>query len=282
MSSNEVEVVEEEGAERYNVPALERGLRLLCEFSRENRSLSAPELARRFELPRSTVFRLLSTLESMGFIERTEGGRDYRLGLAVLRLGFEYLASLELTQLGMPLLQRLCDELHTACNLVVRDGRSIVYVAKVAPPTPFASSVSVGTRLPAHATVLGRVLLEDLSLAQLRELYPEDRLESFSASTPTTVEQLFQMVQSDRERGYVLSEGFFEAHISTIAAPVRDHGGHIVAALGATIPASRIDAGRIEEMVQRVRATAESISGLLDSTQPAVGQVVPLRHRRAA
>ncbi|RYY57903.1 MAG: MarR family transcriptional regulator, partial [Comamonadaceae bacterium] len=132
-----VEAVEavEEGADRYNVPALERGLRVLCEFSRDNRTLTAPELARRFKLPRSTVFRLLSTLETMGFIERTDGGREYRLGLAVLRLGFEYLASLPLNELGLPLLQRLSDELRLPCNLVVRDGRSIVYVAKVAPPS---------------------------------------------------------------------------------------------------------------------------------------------------
>ncbi|HEY2254940.1 MAG TPA: IclR family transcriptional regulator [Variovorax sp.] len=275
MSSHEVDSIEE-GADRYNVPALERGLRVLCEFSRDNRTLSAPELARRFELPRSTVFRLLSTLENMGFLERTEGGRDYRLGLAVLRLGFEYLASLELTQLGTPLLQRLCDELRTACNLVVRDGRSIVYVAKVAPPTPFASSVTVGTRLPAHATVLGRVLLEDLSLVQLRALYPEDRLESFSPSTPTTVEQLFQMVQSDRQRGYVLGEGFFESNISSIAAPVRDHSGHIVAALGASITAGRIEEERMDEMVQRVRATAESLSGLLNYAPAPQARVMPL------
>jgi DNA-binding IclR family transcriptional regulator len=276
MASTEVESIEE-GADRYNVPALERGLRLLCEFSREHRSLSAPELARRFDLPRSTVFRLLTTLESMGFVERAEGGRDYRLGLAVLRLGFEYLASLELTQLGTPLLQRLSDELRTPCNLVVRDGRSIVYVAKVAPPTPFASSVTVGTRLPAHATVLGRILLEDLSLVQLRALYPEERLESFSPSTPVTVDQLYDMVQTDRQRGYVLGEGFFESNISTVAAPVRDHGGHIVAALGATVGSGHIDQARMDEMVQRVRETAESISGLLNYSPTPPGRVVPLR-----
>jgi DNA-binding IclR family transcriptional regulator len=276
MATNDIDSIEE-GADRYNVPALERGLRLLCEFSREHRSLSAPELARRFELPRSTVFRLLTTLENMGFLERAEGGRDYRLGLAVLRLGFEYLASLELTQLGMPLLQRLCDDLRTPCNLVVRDGRSIVYVAKVAPPTPFASSVTVGTRLPAHATVLGRILLEDLTLVQLRALYPEDRLESFSPRTPVSVDQLFDMVQADRQRGFVLGEGFFESNISTIAAPVRDHSGHIVAALGATITSGHIDESRMDEMVQRVRQTADEISGLLNYSPAAKGQVIPLR-----
>ena len=122
MATHDNETMEE-GGERYNVPALERGLRVLCEFSRESRTLSAPELGRRLDLPRSTVFRLLTTLENMGFLERAEGGRDYRLGLAVLRLGFEYLASLELTQLGAPLLNRLCDELRTPCCVSSSEAR---------------------------------------------------------------------------------------------------------------------------------------------------------------
>jgi DNA-binding MarR family transcriptional regulator len=101
---------EEESQDKYSVPGLERGLRLLCEFSRQDKTLSAPELARRLDIPRSTVFRLLATLERMGFVERADGGRDYRLGMSVLRLGFEYLASLELTEIGRPLLDRLRDE----------------------------------------------------------------------------------------------------------------------------------------------------------------------------
>lgn len=171
----------DDSQDKYIVPGLERGLLLLCEFSRKDRTLTAPELARRLKLPRSTIFRLLTTLEAMGFV--TRNGNEYRLGMAVLRLGFEYLASLELTELGQPLLNRLCDEIRYPCNLVVRDGRSIVYVAKVSPSTPLSSSVNVGTRLPAHATVLGRILLQDLSLGELRELYPEEQLEQFSPNT---------------------------------------------------------------------------------------------------
>lgn len=262
--------------EKYIVPGLERGLRLLCEFSRKDSTLSAAELARRLQVPRSTVFRLLTTLEMMGFVERTDGGREFRLGMAVLRLGFEYLASLELTELGRPLLDRLRDDIHYPCNLVVRDGRSIVYVAKSVAPTPFASSVNVGTRLPAHATVLGRVLLEDLSLAELRELYPESQLEVFSESTPRTVEQLFEMVQHDRQRGYVLQEGFFEASISTIAAPVRDRSGKVAAAMGATIPSSRIDPEQLGPMVEQVRHAADELSRLLDYRPAAENKVVNL------
>lgn len=248
--------------DKYIVPGLERGLLLLCEFSRSNRTLTAPELARRLALPRSTIFRLLTTLETMGFVTRS--GNEYRLGMSVLRLGFEYLASLELTELGQPLLARLCDRLNYPSNLVVRDGRSIVYVAKVSPPSVFSSAVNVGTRLPAHATVLGRILLEDLSLAELRDLYPEDHLEQFSPCTPKTVMELFDMVQADRQRGFVSGEGFFESAISTVAAPVRDQSGQIIAALGVTIPTTQIVHVNFNELLLQVRRSADELSRLLD------------------
>lgn len=262
--------------DKYIVPGLERGLRLLGEFSARDRVLSAADLARRLSVPRSTVFRLLATLEATGYVERADGGREYRLGLAVLRLGFDYLASLELTELGGPLLNKLRDDIEYPCNLVVRDGRSVVYVAKSAASRPFASNVNVGTRLPAHATVLGRVLLEDLSLAQLRDIYREPQLRVYSDSTPRTAEALFDMVQQDRQRGYVLHEGFFEASISTIAAPVRDRTGKVTAALGATIPASRIDPDQLGLMVEKVRGTAGELSRLLDYRPHRHGKVVSL------
>ncbi len=267
--------------DKYIVPGLERGLRLLAEFSARDRVLSAADLSRRLNVPRSTVFRLLATLEATGYVERADGGREYRLGLAVLRLGFDYLASLELTELGGPLLNRLRDEIEYPCNLVVRDGRSVVYVAKAAASRPFASNVNVGARLPAHATVLGHVLLEDLTLEQLRQLYPEPQLRAYSDSTPSTVEALFEMAHEARERGYVLHEGFFEASISTIAAPVRDRTGKVAAALGATIPAARLTQEELDRMVEKVRETAGELSRLLGyrphrHVKRAQGQVVAM------
>ena len=251
-----------EDGKKYLVPALQRGLRVLAAFNRENKTLTAPELARRLQLPRSTVFRLLATLESMGFIERS-AGNEFRLGMAVLRLGYEYLSSLELTELGHPVLSRLCNKIGLPCNLAVRDGRSLVYVAKVSPPTPFTTAVRVGTRLPAHATVLGRVLLEDLTLPELEALYPEHQLEAFSQTTPRTVNELYDMVHADYARGYVLGEGYFEPNISTVAAPVHDVTGRIAAALGATVHAGHIEASRKTDLVSQVRASAHELTNLL-------------------
>lgn len=278
MTSDDTAATPDGGGDRYTVPALERGLRILGEFGHDRRTLSAPELARRFGLPRSTIFRLLTTLEQMGFLERAEGGRDYRLGLAVLRLGFDYLASLELTELGTPVLNRLSEDTGHICHLVVRDGRSIVYVAKTAIYSPFRSTVSVGTRLPAHATVLGHALLADMSLPELRALYPEDKLERFTEQTPADVRALFDAVQAGRERGHLLSEGFYEPNISTVAVPVRDRAGHVVAALGVRVNAASIDAAQTERLVALSRSAADEISALLYGVRaPAASTVVPLR-----
>lgn len=251
-------------SDRYIVPGLDRGLRLLSEFNRDERTISAPEFARRLDLPRSTIFRLLTTLESLGFVERTEGGRSYRLGMAVLSLGFEYLASLELTELGSPLLQRLRDDIGYSCNLAVRDGRSIVYVAKVTAPTLFPSAVNLGTRLPAHATVLGRVMLSDLSLPELRALYVHEQLDIYSPSTPATVAALHELLQQDSRQGYAMGTGFYESSITSIGAPVRDRSGAIVAAMGAALPSTRVEQARLGELTERVRATANELSRLLD------------------
>jgi DNA-binding IclR family transcriptional regulator len=281
FSDSATDSVVDGGSDKYMVPALERGLRLLQEFGRGNATLGAPELARRLQLPRATVFRMLNTLECMGFLQRAEGGNDYRLGLSVLRLGFEFLSSMDLTELGQPVIARLCEEIRFPCNIVVRDGRSIVYVAKVTPPTPLTSSVRVGTRLPAHATLLGRILLADLSLPEQRALYPEEPLEGHSPYTPRTVIDLFDLVQSDRERGHVAGAGFYESSISTIAAPVRDHSGRVIAALGVTLASAQIDLERQTELVPRVCAAATELSELLNYRPQSSAQVLSITSRRA-
>lgn len=269
MNMNEVARLE--AAERYTVPGLERGLRILMQFNRSEQVLSAPELARRLEIPRSTVFRLLSTLEQLGFVVRDASGRDYRLGTGVLRLGFECLASKELTELGRPILDQLRDQTGCSCNLVVRDGRSVVYVARSVVQSPYANTVHLGTRLPAHATLFGRVLLRDLSFEKLQELYPEERLHAQTVKTPPTVSELYRLMQRDREHNYVFDQGYFESSISTLAVPVLGQAGKTVAALGMTISGARHDPDTINELADAACSATQELSGLLD-------HVVALNH----
>ncbi len=252
----------------YIVPGLERGLRILSAFTRNEAVLSAPELARRLEIPRSTVFRLLATLEQMGLVERDASGKDYRLGLGVLRLGFECLASKEMIELGKPILEALRDEVGYSCNLVVRDGRFVVYVARAVVQAPFSNNVHLGMRLPAHATLFGRILLRDLSFESLQALYPEEYLHQSTEFTPATVFDLFKLMQADKSSGYLFDPGYFEPSISTLAAPIRGAGASIVAAIGVTIPTAHVERLDITGLGEATARAASRLSQLLDHVQP--------------
>jgi DNA-binding IclR family transcriptional regulator len=251
----------------YRVPGLERGLKILTEFSPREPVLGAPELSKRLKIPRTTVFRLLQTLESLGFLERADKDRNYRLGVAVLRLGFEYLSSLELTDLGLPIIEALRNDTGLTSHIVIRDGRDVVFVAKAQSHAPIFSSVkvNVGTRLPAYATTHGQVLMSDMTLDELKKLYPEPELERFTKQTPATVEDLYERVCDDARRGYAISESSFERGISVVSAPVRNDTGRIVAVITTTIPRPEIDASLLDSgLIDKVRRAADELSQRLN------------------
>ena len=129
--------------------------------------------------------------------------------------------------------------------------------------------MSVGTRLPAHATVLGHALLADHSLAQLRALYPDEQLAQRGAQTPADATALFELVKQVRARGHVISDAFYEAHISTVAAPVFGDGNHVVAAIGLTVPGSRVPDEQRAPLVAAVCGAAAELSALLNYAEPA-------------
>lgn len=246
--------------DRYSVPALTRGLRLLTLFSRDERELSGAELTRRLKAPRASVFRLLHTLEKMGFVERVGESANYRLAIAVLRLGFEYLASLDLTEHARPLLESLRDATGCSAHLVVRDGGDVVFLARAASHNALFHSIQIGARLPAHATALGRVLLSDLDDAALAALFGTRPLTAFTPQTPTSLASLKAMIEHDLAKGFALSEGGFESGISAIAAAVYNQRHAVVAALSITVPTPRIDAARMQTLTGQVRNAAAQLS----------------------
>jgi DNA-binding IclR family transcriptional regulator len=247
----------------YRVPGLERGLKILTEFSPREPVLGAPELSKRLKIPRTTVFRLLQTLESLGFLERADKDRNYRLGVAVLRLGFEYLSSLELTDLGLPIIEALRNDTGLTSHIVIRDGRDVVFVAKAQSHAPIFSSVkvNVGTRLPAYATTHGQVLMGDMTLEDLKKLYPEPELERFTKQTPASIDDLYERIRDDAKRGYAISE----RGISVVSAPVRNDTGRIVAVITTTIPRHEIDASLLDSgLIDKVRRAADELSQRLN------------------
>jgi DNA-binding IclR family transcriptional regulator len=152
---------------RYNVEALARGLDILGLFSPQNTSLSLMEVASQLELNKSTVFRLVSTLESMGYLERDPQTRRYRPSLKILHLGYTVINSLEVRQVARPHLESLSREVEETVSLCVLDGNHVIYVDRVRNKSIVGVLLKIGSRIPAHSATVGKVLLADLTPGEL-------------------------------------------------------------------------------------------------------------------
>ncbi|MEQ4532658.1 MAG: IclR family transcriptional regulator [Mixta sp.] len=248
---------------KYLVPGLERGLQLLLAFSEQHRELTFAELHRLVEMPKATAYRVVQTLEYMGFLERNPRTNTFSLGMNVLRLGFEYIASLDVAQVGQPVIEQLRDSSQCSSHLAIRDGRDIIYIARVSAAGSRINQVSVGTRLPVHCTSLGRMLLTDISRAEFKQLFPDERLPGNTPGQPSDREALWQMVQQDKARGYVIGESFFRHGISSIVYPIFNHSGRVAAVVSIMVPAEEVPESDRARLQNEVRMAADKISGFL-------------------
>nr|WP_300310281.1 IclR family transcriptional regulator [Halomonas sp.] len=253
----------EKDARKYLIPGLERGLLILMELSRSNREMSFAEILKLVEIPKATAYRAIQTLEYMGFVQRHPTSGLYSLGVNVLRLGFEYVASLDVVQVGQPIIESLRDKTGCSSHIAIRDGRDVIYVARVSAANATIRRVSVGTRLPVHRTSLGRMLLTGVSRETFESLYPEAQLPDNEPGSPKDREALWAMVQEDRERGYVIAESFFQFGISSIVYPLFNHDGEIEAVVSIMVPVHEIPESDRERLRHDVAEAASNISNLL-------------------
>lgn len=247
--------------DRYIVPGLIRGLAILEGFSQNNPEQSLAAIARDTGLPRATVFRILHTLEVAGYLERNPARKTFRLGNRVLRLGYNALSGRSLRDIATPILERLRDETGCTTHLVVREGTDVVYIARCLGATRVDSLIGVGTRLPAHATVIGRTLLSHMPLPDVVRLYDGYDFPTYTDATPADLGELVAQLEADRPQRSLASWGYFEPDVASIAAPVRNRAGIAEAAVNAICSLDAYDRAVLEDVVRvRVENAAEEIS----------------------
>lgn len=244
--------------DQYIVPGLVRGLALLQVFDNQNKDLSMAEIAEHMGISRSSVFRLVYTLENGGFLRRIGNSNRYRLGSRVLDLGFRFLSGLDLLEPARPIMEKLRDDTHMTAHLIIRDGTEIVYVDRYQAPGPFSSTVSVGTRFPAYATTPGQVQLIDLSEAEIRTLFSGTEMKAFTERTPTTIEQLLERIETIRYEPAVVSWGRFDSRIAACTAPVIGRDGKVIAAVSVSSPISSVQRETLENNVRTAIIEAAS------------------------
>jgi DNA-binding IclR family transcriptional regulator len=248
----------------YTVPPVERALKLLRHIAAGDSVANMSVTARALGISRTTMIRLIATLEAERMIERREDGAGWRLGLGLVGLAGQALYASDLVQVGDPVIAALAKELSLSTHIGVLEGRDVLYVARRTPNVHLVSNVGIGSRLPAHATSMGRVLLMHMTPADIRALYDGAALERFTERTPATLDAMLRQREGDLAAGLAWSDSNFDAGISSVAAAIFDRFGKAVAALNVTGPnASFADAARRRAIGEAVRAAAAAVSARL-------------------
>ncbi len=246
------------------VQSLERGLAVIRAFDVEHPQLTLSDVARATGLTRAAARRFLITLVELGYM-RTDG-RLFALRPRVLDLGYAYLSSLSLPEVAQPHMEALVAEVHESCSVSVLDGDEVVYVARVPTRRIMAVAISVGTRFPAYATSMGRVLLAAQPAEWLDEYLCRADLQPLTRRTITDAGKLRATLARVRSQGFALVDQELEEGLRSLAVPVHDPGGAVVAAMNVSAHASRASSDAIRRellppLLHAVRLIEEDLLG---------------------
>lgn len=240
-----------------------RGLDVIRAFDAEHPRMTLSQVAERTGLTRAAARRFLLTLAAEGYA--TTDGKTFALAPRVLDLGFAYLSTLGVWQGALTVLTDVTRQVGESCSASVLDGTEIVYVARVAASRIMTVNLHVGSRLPAYNTSMGRMLLAHLPPLELERVLNATRLEKMTPHTVTDPDQLRAILRQTAMQGWSLTSEELELGLLSLAAPLRDRSGKVVAAINVSTQINRMSPEQLREKVLPV---------LLDAAQR-IGSVSP-------
>jgi IclR family KDG regulon transcriptional repressor len=242
--------------------SVRRALEVLELFLDGTRSLSVPEIVARLGLPRTTAHELVRTLLASAYLTQVED-QPYRftLGIRAFELGSAYTLQLDLAAEGQKVALKVVEACDETVQMAIRDGTEAVFIAKMESSQTVRLVSTVGSRLPAHCTAVGKMLLSALSDDELIALYENtERLPGMTAKSITSLKQLRHVMAGIRARGLAYDDCESNLDVRCVAAPVYSHKGKMVAAMSISVPIMRMNARRQDELATLVRRGAEDLS----------------------
>lgn len=250
------------------VQSLDRGLAVIRAFGPDRERLSLSEVARATGLTRAAARRFLLTLVSLGYVR--SDGREFSLRPRVLELGYAYLSGLSLPDVAAPHMEEMVARLHESSSISVLDGQHVVYVVRVPTKRIMTVAISVGTRFPAYATSMGRVLLAALPQGELDRYLAQALLEPLTDRTVTDPDRLRELLAQVAEQGYSIVDQELEEGLRAVAAPIRGAADVGTAAMNVSAHASRVSMAALREQILPVLLeTAGQIEADLRAKGPA-------------
>ena len=245
----------------YTANSLVRGLEILSLFSHKNSSLNLSEIADKIGVTSSAVYRYVVTLEKEGFLNKQTSGKQYKLTARVMDLGFSYIKSLDISEIAEPYIKELRNVTDFTAHISVLENTEIVYIYRAVSERSLVTNIPVGSRLPAHATSMGRIMLSGLSDQKIVKLYEEYKFTALTKYTPQDIKSLLELIKQDRERKYVAEHSHIEAGTFVIAHPITNSTGEIVSAINISGHEQQLSADKF--IIEAVKKIAKEISSFL-------------------
>lgn len=240
------------------VQSLERGLAVILAFGPDRPELTLTEVAKTSGLTRAVARRFLLTLVELGYA-RSEG-RLFSLRPRVMELGYAYLSGLSLAEVAQTHVEELVSEIHESSSVCVLDEDEIVYVVRVPTRRIMTMAISVGTRFPAYCTSMGRVLLADLSDAEIEQYLARVQFEPLAARTVLQAKDLLVILANVRAVGYAITDQELEDGLRSVAVPIRDSRGRAIASINVSVNSHLVTIEELrDEILPKLQSTARSI-----------------------
>jgi len=255
--------VASDSKDRYLINSILRASNLLRCFLAEKTHFKISELARRLQLDRSTAYRIVLSLEKGGFVEKDERTGEYSLGLSAFEIGINYLKRQDIIQVSKPIMAELASNVQETVHLAVLSDTEIVYLDKVDSPRPLGVMSKIGQRNPVYCTALGKTLLAFQPEKEQSRIIHKIRLLPRTPKTITSKQKLLEELDMVRKRGYALDCQEVEEEVECIGAPIRNHLGHVIAALSISGPQKKIGVPQEKHFVGHVVKAAAQVSAKL-------------------
>lgn len=243
-----------------DVKSAARALDILELLSESSEGLSLTDIGKKLDIPLSSLHGLTTTMVNRGYLVRSEMDLLFRLGPRLSQIASTYQGQVDLIPLADPVLLRLRNETCETTSLTILEGTSIIFIHKRPAEGQVQVVNPVGTRLPAHATGSGKVMLSYLSEEELDYLYPEEQLPAHTSNTIITRQSLMAVLAEARENGYAYDEQESEVGVWAVASCIRNREGHPIAAISVAAPVFRIQDKDYMQWYRVVRAGAVEVS----------------------
>ena len=232
----------------------------------DHAELTFQEIINLSGMPKTSVYRMLMSLEDMGFLEKGSDSK-YRLGILFLKFGHLVSTRLDLRKIAYPYMIELHNDVKEAINLIVREGNEAIYIEKIDTKQKVRLYTAIGRRSPLYAGACSRSILSFLPDAEIKDYIESTELQTFAQGTITDKDRLYETIQQARIKGYTISHSELENHTSAVAAPIFNHLGEVVAGISIAGIEANYQDENVQVLSEKVKKVAMDISKQLGYTK---------------